>query len=145
MDLAYTLLNANVKESYIYTNGRSAYTVLSGNRIPGAPKQKVFSEFTWTEPRKLAEIGAETIINDPIAVSEINSSSMATGYAVMNLRGVLRQSFSSGWTIAEFVRLNNIFNHSYIGSVIVNQTSSQFYESAPGRNWILGAKASYQF
>jgi iron complex outermembrane recepter protein len=70
---------------------------------------------------------------------------MATGYAMMNLRGVLRQSLSSGWTITEFVRLNNIFNRSYIGSVIVNQTSSQFYESAPGRNWILGAKASYQF
>jgi len=145
MDLACTLLNANVKESYIYTNGSSAYTVLSGNRIPGVPKQKVFSEFTWTEPRKLAEIGAETIINGPIAVNDINSSSMATGYAVINVRGVLRQSLSSGWTITEFVRLNNIFNRSYIGSVIVNQTSSQFYESAPGRNWILGAKASYQF
>ena len=144
-NLAYTLLNANVKESYTYTNGSSAYTVLSGNRIPGVPKQKVFSELMWTEPRKLAEIGAETIINGPIAVNDINSSSMATGYAVMNLRGVLRQSLSSGWTITEFVRLNNIFNRSYIGSVIVNQTSSQFYESAPGRNWILGAKASYQF
>jgi len=43
------------------------------------------------------------------------------------------------------VRLNNIFNRSYIGSVIVNQKDDQFYESAPGRNWILGAKASYQF
>jgi len=64
---------------------------------------------------------------------------------VMNLRGVLRQSLSSGWTITEFVRLNNIFNRIYIGSVIVNQTSSQFYESTPGRNWILGLKLVISF
>lgn len=143
-NLAYTLLNANVKESYTYTNV-TPYTVLSGNRIPGVPNQKLFSELMWTEAKKLAEIGAETMINGPIAVNDINSSSVAGGYAVMNLRGVLRQSLSSGWTITEFVRLNNIFNRNYIGSVIVNQISSQFYESAPGRNWIVGAKASYQF
>ena len=57
MDLAYTLLNANVKESYIYTNGASSYKDLSGNRIPGVASQKIFFEFAWTEPRKLAEIG----------------------------------------------------------------------------------------
>ncbi|NCX46436.1 MAG: hypothetical protein EBW85_05210, partial [Burkholderiaceae bacterium] len=49
------------------------------------------------------------------------------------------------YIIDKFFRINNILNRSYVGSVIVNQTSSQFYEPAPTRNWLVGAKANYQF
>jgi iron complex outermembrane receptor protein len=62
----------------------------------------------------------------------------------MNLRAIFRQNVAA-WSITEFARVDNIFDRSYVGSVIVNQSSSQFYESAPGRNWLAGLKATYKF
>jgi iron complex outermembrane receptor protein len=63
----------------------------------------------------------------------------------MNIRGVLRQEIAGGWSFSQFFRLNNVFDRSYVGSVIVNQFFLRSYESAPTQNWMIGAKASYQF
>jgi iron complex outermembrane receptor protein len=141
MNLAYTWLNATVKQAYL-NNGTY---VLSGNRIPGVPNQGLFSELLWVKPNKSMEAAVEARVNGSMAVNDTNSLSMATGYAVMNIRGVLRQEVPGGWSLSQFFRINNILNRSYVGSVIVNQASSQFYEAAPGRNWIIGGNASYQF
>ena len=150
MNLAYTWLNATVKEAYSYTYQATGIptttnVVLSGNRIPGVPNQGLFSELLWVKPDKSMEAAVEARVNGSMAVNDINSSSMANGYAVMNIRGVLRQEFTGGWSSSQFFRINNILDRSYVGSVIVNQANSQFYESAPGRNWLIGANASYQF
>jgi iron complex outermembrane receptor protein len=141
LNMAYTLLNATVKEAYLNNN---AY-VLSGNRIPGVPNQGLFSELLWVKPDKSIEAAVEARVNGSMAVNDINSPSMATGYAVLNLRTMFRQEIAGGWSLSQFFRINNILNRSYVGSVIVNQTSSQFYEPAPTRNWLVGAKANYQF
>jgi iron complex outermembrane receptor protein len=150
MNLAYTWLNATVKEAYSYTYQATGIptttnVVLSGNRIPGVPNQGLFSELLWVKPNKSMEAAVEARVNGSMAVNDINSLSMANGYAVMNIRGVLRQELSGGWSSSQFFRVNNLLDRSYVGSVIVNQASSQFYEAAPGRNWIIGGNASYQF
>jgi len=141
MNLAYTLLSATVKEAYL-NNG--AY-VLSGNRIPGVPNQGFFSELLWVKPNKSMEAAIETRVNGSMAVNDINSPSVASGYAVMNIRGVLRQQLAGGWSFSQFFRINNILDRSYVGSVIVNQAFARFYEPAATRNWLIGGKVSYQF
>ena len=140
-NIAYTWLSATVKEAYL-NNG--AY-VLSGNRIPGVPNQGLFAELLWVKPNKSMETAIEGRVNGSMAVNDSNSDYMAPGYAVMNIRGVLRQEFAGGWSFSQFFRINNVLDRSYVGSVIVNQSSSQYYEPAPTRNWMIGAKASYQF
>ena len=141
MNLAYTWLSATVKQSYL-NNGTY---VLSGNRIPGVPNQGLFSEFLWVKPNKSMEAAVEARVNSSMAVNDTNSLSMATGYAVMNIRAVLRQELAGGLSFSQFFRINNVLDRSYVGSVIVNQASYQFYESAPGRNWMIGGNVSYQF
>ena len=37
------------------------------------------------------------------------------------------------WRLSEFARLDNLANRAYVGSVIVNETNSRFFEPAPGR------------
>jgi len=37
------------------------------------------------------------------------------------------------------VRVNNVFDRRYAGSVIVGDTNGRFFEPAPGRNWFIGA------
>jgi len=140
-NIAYTWLSATVKEAYL-NNG--AY-VSSGNRIPGVPNQGLFAELLWVKPNKSMETAIEGRVNGSMAVNDSNSDYMAPGYAVMNIRGVVRQEIAGGWSFSQFFRINNILDRSYVGSVIVNQKDFQYYEPAPTRNWMIGAKASYQF
>jgi iron complex outermembrane receptor protein len=37
------------------------------------------------------------------------------------------------WRFSEFARVDNLANRAYVGSVIVNETNSRFFEAAPGR------------
>jgi len=37
-----------------------------------------------------------------------------------------------------FARVDNLANHRYVGSVIVNEANSRFFEPAPTRTWLFG-------
>ena len=37
-----------------------------------------------------------------------------------------------------FVRVDNLFDQRYSGSVIVNEGNGRYFEPAPGRTWLLG-------
>jgi iron complex outermembrane receptor protein len=37
-----------------------------------------------------------------------------------------------------FVGFNNVFNRSYVGSVVINASNGRYYEPAPGRNMYVG-------
>jgi iron complex outermembrane receptor protein len=63
---------------------------------------------------------------------------------VINLRAGAEQHIG-GWRLRQFVRVNNLLDRDYIGSVIVGDSSKRYYEPAPGRNWMLGASAQYVF
>ena len=75
---------------------------------------------------------------------DTNTDTAAPGYAIVNARVHASQQLG-GWRLRQFARLNNMFDRGYVGSVIVGDTNRRFYEAAPGRNWILGASAQYQF
>lgn len=61
----------------------------------------------------------------------------------MNLRFQARQEVER-WRFKQFIRLNNLFDRNYIGSVIVADTNKRYYEAAPGRQWMAGFSAEYQ-
>ena len=50
-----------------------------------------------------------------------------------------------GWQLNEFLRVDNVGDKTYIGSVIVNDGNLRFYEPAPQRNIMLGVQASLMF
>jgi iron complex outermembrane receptor protein len=51
----------------------------------------------------------------------------------------------SGWKFKEFARVDNITNRTYVGSVIIGDANGRYYETAPPRNTMIGASATYQF
>jgi iron complex outermembrane receptor protein len=79
-----------------------------------------------------------------VFADDANADLPAPGYSVLNARLVARQALA-GWRISEFVRLNNLADRRYIGSVIVGDSNKRYYEAAPGRNWAAGVSAQYQF
>ena len=72
------------------------------------------------------------------------NSDAAEGYTLVNLRAGLEQR-TGQWSVSEFLRLDNIGNKQYAGSVIVNETNGRFFEPAARRNWTVGISAALRF
>lgn len=146
-NLALTALQATVgagyREAVIGASTPTSIQISSGNHIPGVPSRGIFAELAWVPRGRGIEGGLELRAVDHIAVNDVNSA-YAAGYALINARVVAKQQFAN-WAISEFVRIDNVFDRSYVGSVIVNQTANQFYESAPGRSVVAGMNVNYRF
>jgi iron complex outermembrane receptor protein len=123
--------------------------VASGNHIPGIPQYFMFSELLWT-PSAMnvsqkgsalgSQAGLELTRAGRLYANDINTAS-ADGYTILNLKASHAWK-TGGSTLTAFARIDNLTDEKYVGSVIVNQASSQFYEPAPGRNWSLGLRVS---
>ena len=72
------------------------------------------------------------------------NSAAAGSYEVLNLRGGWR-GVVAGWTLDAYVRIDNLLDTEYVGSVIVNEAKHRFYEPAPGRAGYVGLSASRAF
>ena len=125
--------------------------VAAGNSLPAVPRQSLYLEALWRAPRNSAATG---VWGSPYAALELRrlsqmfvddrNSEAAEGYTVANLRAGLEQRHDK-WTVSQFMRIDNLANTRYAGSVIVNEANSRFYEPAPGRNWTVGLSAAYRF
>jgi iron complex outermembrane recepter protein len=78
-----------------------------------------------------------------VAVDDANSA-YAGAFGIVNALASFEQS-GARWRLSEFLRVDNIGDKNYVGSVIVNDGNGRYYEPAPGRNLLLGVQASLQF
>ena len=143
---AFTYIDAKFESNF--TSGVGGFnggggSVISGNTIPGTYKQQLYGEFSWKYPELNFKTAIEGRANSKTYIDDINSAS-APGYAIANIRAGFEQPISN-WKFSEFLRIENIFDKSYIGSVRVNDNNNRNYEAAAGRNYLLGINASYQF
>lgn len=134
--LAMSMLHA------IYDEGFGA--VPKGSRLPGVPKSSFYGELGWKEAAGRYGAALETVANSRVYAEDTNTAQTAPGYAVVNARVQASQQYG-GWRLRQFARLNNLFDRDYVGSVIVGDANRRYYEAAPGRNWLLGVSAQYQF
>jgi iron complex outermembrane receptor protein len=131
---ALTLLDARYR-------GGSA--VPSGNRLPGVPATTAFVELGWRHRPAGFETALEWRHVGRVYVDDANSDA-AGAATTLNVRLALRQA-QGRWTVSEFIRIDNVANRRYAGSVIVNEANGRFFEPAPGRTWLAGLEASYRF
>jgi iron complex outermembrane recepter protein len=134
--LALSLLRAT------YDTGFGA--AQAGSRLPGAPSASMYGELIWKDDTGHVDAALETIANGKVYAEDTNTERPAPGYAAVNLRVQARQAIDR-WRFKQFLRLNNVFDRDYIGSVIVGDANKRYYEAAPGRQWIAGFTAEYRF
>ena len=103
----------------------------------------VYGELRWREPAAGFTAALELLRKSRIAVNDLNSE-YADGYAVANLAMGFAQR-SGSWRFSEFLRIDNLGDKRYVGSVIVNDANGRFYEPAPGRAFFIGAQAKLGF
>jgi iron complex outermembrane receptor protein len=106
-------------------------TVSAGSYLPAVPMNALYAGFTWSYAPMGFSTTLETQGRARIYVDDRNSDA-AAGFWVANLRAGFEQE-TRHWRFSEFARLDNLADRAYVGSVIVNETNSRFFEPAPGR------------
>ncbi|MBL0121720.1 MAG: TonB-dependent receptor [Betaproteobacteria bacterium] len=143
---AYTWLDARFKDTY--SAGTPLVVVLAGNMLPGVAQSVLYGELVWRHQPSGFHAAIEYRASGKVYVNEANSGA-AAGFGVANMRAGFKQQLSGGvlgnWRISEFVRIDNVTDHRYIGSVIVAEARGRFFEPAPGRNVLVGINAAYSF
>lgn len=148
---AYTLMRAEYQDPFVCPTSAGTWctgsvtqrTVSSGNSIPGTYSSTLYAELSW----KHAPSGFSTAIEgqhfSKTYVNDLNNE-WTDPYTIFNWRGGFAQKMGQ-WKFGEFVRIENITDRNYVGSIKVNEANKRYYEPSPPRNWLLGVNASYQF
>lgn len=136
---SYTLLNAKFDSDFTGATG----LIASGNRIPGTYSNQAYGEIRW----KYEPLGFHTALegryNSKVYVNDRNTDA-ASSYAIFNVRAGFEQLISN-WMFKEFIRIENLADKEFIGSVRINDANSRFFEPAAERNYLLGLSAQYKF
>jgi iron complex outermembrane recepter protein len=106
-------------------------TVNAGSYLPAVPMNSLYAGLTWRYAPLGFSATLETLRRARIYVDDRNSDA-AAGYWSSNLRAGFAQE-TRRWRLSEFAALDNLADRAYVGSVIVNETNSRFFEAAPGR------------
>ncbi|MDX9836651.1 MAG: TonB-dependent receptor [Azoarcus sp.] len=118
-------------------------TVASGNRIPGVPALSTYAELAW-KPVAGLNTAIEAVHRSKVQVNDNNDDRPAPAYTLVNLRLATEQQ-SGPWTFNQLLRLDNVFDRKYVGSVIVGDRNGRYYEPGPGRSVYGGVRATYHF
>ena len=131
---AYTYLDASFREA----SGAAAV----GNKLPGLSKQQLWLALDYqVSPAWRVGVSAEHA--GKVYVNDANSEA-APAYTVAAASVGYRKQLGP-WLLNAFARVDNLFDRQYVGSVIVNDGNSRYYEGALGRNWSTGVNLSYRF
>lgn len=138
-----TALDARFLDSFV-SNG---VTVAAGKKLPGTPPTSAFAELAWRPKLTGAWNGLSTAVEmvhrGKLFVNDANTDA-ADGATTFNLRAGLQQKVGQ-WSFRQLLRVDNVANKTYAGSVIVNEGNSRFFETAPGRTWMMSLTARYDF
>ncbi|CAA9432632.1 MAG: TonB-dependent receptor [uncultured Ramlibacter sp.] len=117
--------------------------VPAGNRLPGVPRTSLFAELAWEHRPWGLQAALEWRRVGRVFVDDANSDA-APAAATANLRVSFNQEMGR-WSLSEFIRVDNVTDKAYAGSVIVNEGNRRFFEPAPDRTWLVGVTGSYRF
>ena len=144
---SYSYLDAEFKTPFTTTYTASGSTttsyILSGNKISGTYKDQLYAELSWKYPELGFSTALESRANSKVFATDSNLVSVA-GYTIFNLRAGFEQKMQ-GWRLTEYLRLENLTDRDYIGSIKNNENTGRYFEPSAGRNYLVGVSASYQF
>jgi iron complex outermembrane receptor protein len=136
--LAYTAIDAHFTQAF----SSGANIVPAGRKLPGVPNVVAHAELAW-RPAGGFHAAAEVRHFGKVYVNEANSDA-AAAYTVANVRAGFEHRVGD-WQLREFIRVDNVADRRYAGSVIVAEARGRFFEPAPGRNYFAGIEVARAF
>jgi len=145
LQLAYTYVDASYDGGFLTCAAPpcpvATIPVADGRSLPGVPTKNFFVGVHWgRETGWNAALSAQALSTVP--VSDTNSV-RAPGYATVDVAGGYVVDLSAV-RFSAFVRVNNVLDKRYVGSVIVGDAIQRFFEPAPGRNVLAGVNVMWK-
>lgn len=151
--LALTWLSATYDDDFVTctavpcnaANPGNRAVVPAGNRIAGTTPRSAFAELAWRPfGAPTTEIAAEWRGQGRVAVNDRNTD-FAGGWSTWALRATQGWQVTEGGRIEALLRVDNLFDRDYAGSVIVNDGNGRFFETGMPRNWLVSLKYRQAF
>ena len=140
---AWTYLKAVFEEGFntVITTTNAVVAVPAGATLPGTAKNQLYGELRWRQGPWFARV--EGLYRTRVATNDPNDE-FADQYAVFNAVAGLTER-GARWRVTEYLRVDNVGDRNYVGSVIVNETNRRYYEPAPRRSMTVGVQAALTF
>ena len=123
--LAYTWIQAELND---------------GNEIPGIPESSVFAAVNYGGESGF-HAGLEGSYLSKVFVDDANSEA-APSFGLLG--ALVGYRFVQSWgRVNAFVRVDNVFDDDYVGSVVVNQAQGRYYEPGPDVNVLGGLRVEW--
>jgi iron complex outermembrane receptor protein len=135
---ALNWLSAKYRDNFLTCAGTPCATptqpVPAGNRIAGTQPFGAWTELAWSPAwsEGRSEGAVEWRALGRTAATDVNNQ-FAPGYGVLGLRWLQRWSVGQAGMVEGLARVDNLFDHRYAGSVIVNDANGRYFEPAAGR------------
>jgi iron complex outermembrane receptor protein len=140
--LAYTYVDATYIDAYLTCVStpcaRPNAPVSAGSRLPGVPRNDLFTALRWGEDVGW-RFGVSGQYISGVPVNDQNTVT-APAYALFGVTGGFTADLKSV-RLSTFVRINNLFDRHYVGSVIVDDGNGRYFEPGPGFNVLAGLTA----
>jgi iron complex outermembrane receptor protein len=140
LNVTWTFSDYRFTRYSFITAGRTF--TLDGRELPGIPRHwlhvtvranPAVAHGAWAELEQAYSSGY--LVGDTVSVGAA-SSRTAPWWGTMLRVGW--EGKVGGMRAAPFLGVNNLFNHRYVGSVVINAARDRYYEPAPGRNVYVG-------
>ncbi len=141
LQLAADYIDAEFDKDFSYVAGGATIPVNKGNRIPGIGRNNAWAELAWRRALPGWSAAVDLRHSGSVAVNDLNSDE-AESYRVLNARLAWLRPYGRG-SFGAFVRVDNLLDKTYAGSVIVNEGNSRFFEPAPDRSWFAGVEMNF--
>ena len=111
----------------------------SGKRIPGIPRQTLFSELAYEHQGAYVRLGVTA--QAQVYANDANSQS-APGNAVFNLR--LGKRFQLGeQSLEPYLGVDNLLGREYFDNLRINDGNARYFEPGPGRTLYAGLRVLF--
>jgi iron complex outermembrane receptor protein len=143
--VAWTQLDARFRTAFLACGDRGCDTpdtpVPAGARIPGVPRSVAFAAVQYGLDEHW-HVGLEAIRVAAVPVEDLDRD-RAPAYLVAALEMGMTHRVGDA-RVRTFARIDNLFDRRYAGSVVVNDANGRYFEPAPGRGILIGARIEWK-
>jgi iron complex outermembrane receptor protein len=126
------------------TVANPAVAVPAGNRIAGTQRASAWAQAAWRTGPLGGEWALEWRATARTMANDLNTAT-APGYALAHLRWSGKLALGPSDALELLARVDNVFNRDHVGSVIVNDGNSRFYEPGAPRSLLLSVRWQHRY
>jgi iron complex outermembrane recepter protein len=140
---ALSLLHAQYRNGYFTCTAAPCLTpdkpVAAGNRIAGTQAGIASAEVAWRPGLLPGEVALELRAQARTAANDTNTD-FAPGFGLVNLRWSHAWPLGDAGELQTLLRVDNLADRAYVGSVIVNDANGRFFEPGSPRSALVSLR-----